>query len=94
MTDIDKPHRDRSPKLQLFVAEYGGVDEEEASARLAFHTYEEAEVWLEGTAHVDAELETVGNGTWRAERNIGNWKEIRRTRVSQPRRLLRDDRER
>lgn len=94
---IDRGSRDYAPEIQIFTAEHGEdhySDDFDVNGRLTFHTYEEAYDWLCRELHKeDPEFKEVGYRTWRAEIDYGPWAEIRQSRITQPRRLLRDDRE-
>lgn len=83
--------RDWVPEIQLYVVEWGDHDEEHASNRLAFHTFDDAADYVSEHTHVGAEFEELATDKWRAEDQIGTWAEIRKTPVTEPRRLLRDD---
>ena len=101
-TDVERGRRDWHPQIFLFVAEHG--DEDGREGILAFHTLDEAERWLgqsigshNDPAEIDLEQEDTrcwswDDGGW-GDGGMGLWAEVRKTRVTQPRRLLRDDRE-
>lgn len=89
---MNKRNGNWKPEIQLYVAEYGQSNKE-LLGRLAFHTFEEAEDWIKEntTCPEDTDLEEERTSLWTWEGKFGMWAEIRKVRVTQPRRLLRDE---
>jgi len=99
---VDPSDRGWRPEIHLYVAKHG--DEDGRQGQLAFHTLSDAERWLSQSvgsrtdpadvslSKVDASSWTWDDGGW-GDGGMGFWAEVQKVRVSQPERLLRDERQ-